>query len=101
MERVKADGCSEFAKCETYKDGKLVTCPKYIAMSGQNPETGEMISEIWDCSDNWAVKLMVEQSRQTRSVAAAVESMRNETIVRQDSFLSLAIQSQARLTDGS
>lgn len=98
IERVRAAGCGEFSKCEEIKDGKIVTCPKYIAMSGVDPTTGEDLPEVWDCSDNWRLKLLLEQSKQTRSVAAAVESMRNETVKRQDEFLNLA--HQARLTNG-
>ncbi len=56
------------------------SCPKWIQIQGQNPNTGEDLSE-WKCADTWLPLLLIENSQQQRSTGAAVESFRNEMVV--------------------
>ena len=58
-------------------------CAWYAHMEGMNPQNGATMDH-WDCAVKWLPILITEQARQTRGVQASVESMRNETITRQD-----------------
>jgi len=51
----------------------------YTMLRGKNPNTGEPIDD-WGCAMAWMPVLMIENSQQQRSTAAAVESFRNETV---------------------
>ena len=63
--------------CEIAKDGKIHRCAWYTRLSGENPQTGEIADE-WGCAMGWLPILLVENARQGKSTAAAVESFRNE-----------------------
>lgn len=54
-------------------------CSWYVQVHGQNPQTGDTVSE-WQCSVALLPLLLIENSKQQRSTSAAVESFRNETI---------------------
>ena len=58
-------------------------CAWYMHIIGQNPQTGAMTDE-WGCAVTLTPMLAIEGARATRSVAAGVESMRNEVVQRQD-----------------
>jgi len=68
--------------CEVAKDGKIHRCAWYIRLAGENPQTGEVADE-WGCAMGWLPILLVENARQGKSTAAAVESFRNETVKQQ------------------
>lgn len=55
----------------------------YVQVHGLNPQTGEPVSN-WQCSVALLPLLMIENSKQQRSTAAAVESFRNESVKRSD-----------------
>ena len=52
-------------------------CPWWTLLRGKNPQTGADLDE-WACAIGLLPVLLVEGSRQTRSVAAATESFRND-----------------------
>lgn len=52
------------------------SCPKWVKVTGSNPNTGEMLDK-YDCSDAWVPMLLIENSQQQRQTGAAVESLRN------------------------
>lgn len=54
-------------------------CPKWIQITGANPNTGEQVNRH-DCSDAWLPMLLIENSQQQRQTGAAVESFRNEMV---------------------
>ena len=58
-------------------------CLWFTQVRGQNPNTGEPLDE-WGCAMNLLPVLLIENARQQRSTAAAVESFRNETVTRND-----------------
>ncbi|WP_080425296.1 hypothetical protein [Burkholderia ubonensis] len=58
-------------------------CAWYAHVVGRDPQTGRDVDHF-DCSVRWIPMLITEGARQTRGVQAAVESMRNETVKRQD-----------------
>lgn len=58
-------------------------CMMWTHVTGKHPQTGA-VEDVWDCSIKWMPILMVENSREVRHGAAAVESARNEITSRQD-----------------
>lgn len=61
------------------KDCVGLKCSWFIQVRGMNPNTGEEIDE-WGCAVAWMPTLSIENSRQQRSTASAVESFRNEVV---------------------
>lgn len=74
---------------ECIKDGTIVivdgkpelhACPAWVCIAGKNPQSEEIVNQ-WNCSQfHWAPLLMIENSQQQRQTAAAVESLRNESV---------------------
>ncbi|RLC99051.1 MAG: hypothetical protein DRI46_10170 [Chloroflexi bacterium] len=60
----------------------------FVKIQGADPQTGDKIDE-YNCAMSWQPILMVENSGQLRGVAVSVQSLRNETIKRQDVALGL------------
>lgn len=52
----------------------------HVGIEGQHPQTGEMVKEM-GCAIAYNAILLLENSRQQRDTAAAIESFRNETMV--------------------
>ena len=71
--------CPLGAECETVRDGKIHKCMWHVKLVGQDPQTGEDMDQ-WGCAMAWQPLLMIENSRQQRSTAVAVESFRNEMV---------------------
>lgn len=61
------------------KDCVGLKCSWFIQVRGINPNTGEDVDE-WGCAVSWMPMLSIENSRQQRSTASAVESFRNEVV---------------------
>jgi len=68
--------CPLGCQCETAKDGYIERCNWYQEIAGENPQTGESVSEK-QCAIVLSPIMAIEQARQVRSVAAALESHRN------------------------
>jgi len=60
-------------------------CTFWTHVSGTHPQTGARLDQF-DCSIKWLPMLLVENARSTRGAQAAVESMRNEVVKRQDAL---------------
>ena len=71
--------CPLGAECETVKDGKIHKCMWHVKLVGQDPQTKEEMDQ-WGCAMAWQPLLMIENSRQQRSTASAVESLRNNVV---------------------
>lgn len=56
-----------------------LNCPKFVSVTGTNPQTGEYVAE-YGCSDSFIPMLLIENSQQQRQTGAAVESFRNEMV---------------------
>lgn len=63
-------------------------CMWFSHVVGQDPQTGRDV-DVWDCSVRWLPVMITAQARETRGVQAAVESMRNEVVKRQDAAADL------------
>ena len=61
------------------RDGELVKCRFWVAVQGQNPQTGEVVNHH-DCAFCWMPVLTIENSKVNRETGAAVESLRNENV---------------------
>lgn len=54
-------------------------CKRFVQIMGVNPQTGKEVSG-WDCIDNWTPFLLLENTKEQRHTAKAVESFRNEMV---------------------
>ena len=77
--------CPLNSQCTEIKDGKMHVCRWLIKMEGKNTNTGAHEAKE-DCAIAWFPLLLIENSAQQRSTAAAVESFRNETVKSQTQF---------------
>lgn len=48
-------------------------------IQGQHPQTGAQM-DMPDCAIKWLPVLLIENSKETRQAAAAVETLRNENV---------------------
>jgi hypothetical protein len=83
--------CPLGSKCEEAKDGKIYRCAWYTKLQGKNPQSEEIIDE-WGCAISWLPLMQVEVAQTNRGQTAAICSMRDESIKRQDIALNLAQQ---------
>lgn len=89
--------CPLGSKCEKrIDDNTIERCAWYTKIVGTNPQTGQEVDE-WACTMAWIPILLIENSRQSRSQAAATESMRNEVVKRQDFLNSFLENAQHRV----
>lgn len=58
-------------------------CAFWTHVAGTHPQTGARIDQF-DCSIKWLPMLLVENARSVKGAQAAVESMRNEVVQRQE-----------------
>lgn len=73
-------------KCEEIRDNQLYRCAWYTELAGMD-QAGNSVNE-YRCAIAWQPVLMVEMSSTNRGQTHAIESLRNETIRRQDLALS-------------
>jgi hypothetical protein len=52
-------------------------CRWYIQLLGSDPQTGEQLNK-WGCAIEFLPVLLIENAKEVRQTAAAVESTRNE-----------------------
>jgi hypothetical protein len=71
--------CPLGSKCEEVRDNALHRCAWFIELAGRNPNTGQEVNER-GCAMAWVPILLIENSQQQKSTAAAVESFRNEMV---------------------
>lgn len=54
-------------------------CRWYVHLIGSSPQTDKPIDE-WGCAIEWLPVLLIENAKETRQAAAAIESSRNENL---------------------
>jgi len=69
-------------------------CTFYCHISGNNPQTGEVIDNF-ECAISLLPLLLVENSNQQRQTGAAIESFRNEMASDNRAVLDLAYPHRA------
>lgn len=89
--------CPLGAKCEEIKDNKLYRCAWYVKLQGRAPDG--TIYDDWKCAIAWQPILMTEMSSTNRGQTSAIESLRNETIKRQDMALSALGKKNEKIID--
>lgn len=72
-------GGQECVEDGAIRNSELVKCRFWIYVQGQNPQTGEVVSN-GDCAMAWMPVLLIENSKVNRETGAAVESLRNENV---------------------
>ena len=75
--------CPLGCECERVVDDHVERCAWYVTLEGEDPQNGERINTS-KCAIAWQPILMVENSGKILNVAAGIDSLRNETIKRQD-----------------
>jgi hypothetical protein len=98
MQRKAATFCPLIkGKCKGFD------CLWWIQLRGTHPQSGQEVDE-YDCSMRWLPILLIENAKESRQTAAAVESFRNH-VVRDQSAIDARIiagvegpRSRGRLT---
>jgi hypothetical protein len=85
IEIVKS--CPLGSQCKEIKDGKMYQCMWLVTLSGQDAQGKEQDRE--DCAIAWQPLLALESSRHNVVNTAAINSLRNETVKRQDAAIAL------------
>lgn len=92
--------CPLGAECESIKDGVIQKCMWHVKIGHEDPQTGEK-EDKWSCAMSWLPVLMIENGRQQRSTAVAVESFRNEMVKANESSQQVLLAAaNAKLIEG-
>jgi hypothetical protein len=78
--------CPLGATCEQIVDGRIERCAWFTKIEGNHPQTGEFMSES-RCSMEWLPLLNIDLAGKLNETIASVQSLRNETVKRQDEYL--------------
>ena len=74
MQRPQATFCPLIkSRCKQFD------CLFWIQLRGTHPQTGQEVDD-YDCAVRWLPILLIENAKETRQGAAAVESFRNELV---------------------
>lgn len=73
--------------CEKVVDDHIERCNWFTEITGET-SSGEDVKE-WRCAIAWMPQLQIEMANTNRGQTQALESLRNETIKRQDKALRL------------
>lgn len=92
IETIKT--CPLGSQCKEVKEGKIYQCSWLVELRGQDAQGKEQDKE--ECAIAWQPILALEASRHGVVNTAAINSLRNETVKRQDAALAL----QAGLVGG-
>lgn len=84
------DFCPLGCECEEIKNNKMRRCRWYVKLVGKDPQSKKEYDD-WRCALVWNVITNIEISQTNRGQTQALESFRNETIKRQDTFASIAL----------
>jgi len=70
-------------ECQKAVDGRVEQCNWFIKMKGSNPQDGSEIDE-YRCAVAWMPLLSVAHTQTAAQTNASVQSLRNETVARQE-----------------
>ena len=85
--------CPLGSNCERVIDGAIERCAWYVKLEGEHPQSGEKMNES-RCAMAWIPVLQIEGNGQNRHITTAVQSLRNETIKRQNAALEMVKNAQ-------
>lgn len=69
--------------CKKVVDGHIEICAWNVKLEGKDPQNGKLVEE-YRCSMAWQPILMIEGNGLALSGNASIQSLRNETLKRQD-----------------
>ena len=72
----------------SFEPCKQLDCAWFIEIHGTNPNTGEPITD-WGCTMAMMPMMLLENARQQRGTAAALESFRDEMVTANQSSMRL------------
>ncbi|RKY42323.1 MAG: hypothetical protein DRP85_03290 [Candidatus Makaraimicrobium thalassicum] len=75
--------CPLGSECREVRDNKLYKCAWLVELEGTHPQTGDKVKED-KCAIQWMPILMIEGNGSMNRLGASIQSMRNETVKRQD-----------------
>ena len=75
--------CPLGSECEKIVDGVIHRCAWYVTIKGKNPQDNTDIDES-RCAIAWQPILAIEQTATAVHTNQSIQSMRNETIKRQE-----------------
>jgi len=78
--------CPLGSECERIVDDHIERCAWYVKLAGHDPQSGKEIDDS-RCAMAWQPILMIEGNGASHKVGAAIHSLRNETIKRQEQAL--------------
>ena len=90
--------CPLGATCEEVKDNQVHRCHWYTEMTGQDAQGND--HNTWRCAMAWMPILQVEVAGTNRGQTAAIESLRNETVKRQNLALAQIAKSEKLIEKG-
>ncbi len=70
-------------ECVKAEGGVISKCAWYVKLQGNDPQTGERVDKE-DCAIAWQPILLIEANAQAARTTSSVQSMRNESVIRQD-----------------
>ncbi len=70
------------------KDCIQFKCTFWTHLRGMHPQSGEELDE-YDCAIKWLPILLIENAKETKQSAAAVESFRNEMVKSANGLISV------------
>ncbi len=73
-------------------------CLWFTHLIGIHPQTGKNIDE-WDCAMKWLPILMIENTKETMSLAASIDSFRNETMKGQVAVMHMAAKGDLEIRE--
>jgi len=79
--------CPLGSECKEIKDGKMHVCMWLVSIRGVDAQGVDHDEE--KCAMAWSPILMLDHSRHNVHVTAAIDSLRNETVKRQDAAMSV------------
>ena len=80
--------------CQKVVDDHIEQCAWYVKLSGQDPQSGKVVDD-YKCAMYWQPVLMVDSSRMNAQVASSIQSLRNETVKRQNVALEVLSNAKA------
>lgn len=87
--------CPLGSNCEKIVDNVLERCAWFITLQGDSPQDGKEVSES-KCAMAWQPILIIEGNRESMRTNQSIQSLRNETVKRQN--LALEVVKNARIT---
>jgi len=79
--------CPLGSSCTEIKDGKIYRCSWHIKIAGKDAAGND--HDEWGSAIPWTPIFLSGIDKATQGVSAAVESLRNETVTRQDKIIGL------------